>query len=78
MEKNIVIIEDDDDIREGIRILLEGEEFIVTEAGNGSEGLKKINKDTNLVIFYDAWYVRNQGMRRNKKIFLRSYFIFNS
>ncbi|MDO4470939.1 MAG: response regulator transcription factor [Bacillota bacterium] len=50
MEKNIMIIEDDDDIREGIRILLEGEEFIVTEAGNGSEGLKKINKDTNLVI----------------------------
>ena len=38
---NHLIIEDDKDIREGIRILLEGEGFTVTEAENGMDGLNK-------------------------------------
>lgn len=46
----ILIIEDEDDIREGIRILLESEEFTVEEAGDGFEGLKKLDNDTDLVI----------------------------
>lgn len=50
MENNILIIEDDKDIREGIRILLEGEGFFVEEAQNGLEGLKKLSAKTNLVI----------------------------
>lgn len=50
MNKNILIIEDDKDIREGIRILLEGEGFHVEEAQNGIEGLNKISAKTNLVI----------------------------
>ena len=32
----ILIIEDEDDIREGIRILLESEEFTVEEIGRAS------------------------------------------
>ena len=36
----ILIIEDDADIREGVRILLESENYQVTEADNGSRGLE--------------------------------------
>lgn len=50
MKNNILIIEDDKDIREGIRILLEGEGFCVDEAPNGMEGLEKLSAKTNLVI----------------------------
>ena len=47
---NILIIEDDEDIREGVRILLEGEGYQVTEACNGMEGLQKLSEETDLVI----------------------------
>ena len=50
MKNNILIIEDDQDIREGIRILLEGEGFAVEEVSNGMEGLKKLSERINLVI----------------------------
>ena len=47
---NILIIEDDEDIREGVRILLEGEQYQVQEAENGRKGLQLLTKDTDLVI----------------------------
>lgn len=47
---NILMIEDNAEIREGVRILLEGEDYNVTEAGNGNEGLKLLDSDTDLVI----------------------------
>ena len=50
MENHVLIIENDKDIREGIRILLEGEGFSVTEAENGMEGLQKLSSDISLVI----------------------------
>lgn len=50
MNKNILIIEDDTDIREGIKILLEGEGYSVEEASNGMDGLEKLNPNINLVI----------------------------
>ena len=50
MDNHVLIIEDDKDIREGIRILLEGEGFTVTEAENGMEGLQKLSSDINLII----------------------------
>ena len=50
MEKNILIIEDDKDIRERVKILLEGEGYSVEEASNGADGLKKLTPNTNLVI----------------------------
>lgn len=50
MKNNILIIEDDQDIREGVRILLEGEGFSITEAENGKEGLSKLSSGTDLVI----------------------------
>ena len=46
----ILIIEDDADIREGVRILLESENYQVTEAGDGRRGLELVEEDTDLVI----------------------------
>ena len=47
---NILIIEDDEDIREGVRILLESEDYRVQEAENGSCGLEMVDENTDLVI----------------------------
>lgn len=47
---NIMIVEDDEGIREGIRILLERENYAVTEVENGLEGLKLLIEQTDLVI----------------------------
>lgn len=47
---DILVIEDDSDIREGLRIFLEGENYSVDEAGNGRDGIKKVNDELNLVI----------------------------
>ncbi len=49
MEK-ILIIEDDEDIREGVRILLEGEGYSVSEAENGRKGLELLGEEPDLVI----------------------------
>lgn len=49
-QTNILIIEDDSDIRESVRILLEGEGFHVTEAQNGIEGIRQVTKLTHLII----------------------------
>lgn len=42
---NILIIEDDRDIREGVRILLESEGYSVMEAEDGFAGLRLLSKD---------------------------------
>lgn len=47
---SILIIEDDADIREGVRILLEGDGFRTEEAVNGTQGLSKLTDETGLVI----------------------------
>lgn len=46
----ILIVEDEADIREGIRILLGGEGYIVLEAGSGEEALAQMNDAVDLVI----------------------------
>ena len=47
---SILIIEDDEDIREGIRILFSGENYRIPEAGSGEEGLRLFSGDIDLVI----------------------------
>ena len=47
---NILIIEDDADVREGVRILLEGEDYTVAEAPDGASGLKLVSEE-----LYYAW-----------------------
>lgn len=46
----ILIVEDDGDIREGVRILLESEEYEVIEARDGEEGLDMLDETVDLVI----------------------------
>lgn len=46
----ILIIEDDEGIREGVRILLESEGYEVAEAGNGTDGLNLLDEQTDLLI----------------------------
>lgn len=51
MEKTrILLIEDDEDIREGIRILLNNEYYDVVEAQNGEKGLQMLDETVDLVI----------------------------
>ena len=58
----ILIIEDDPDIREGIRILLEGENYSVTEADCGETGLRLLKESTDLVIL-DVMMPGMSGLR---------------
>lgn len=46
----ILVVEDEPDIREGIRILLSGEGYTVIEASTGEEALRNINATVDLVI----------------------------
>lgn len=46
----IMVVEDEPDIREGIRILLSGEGYIVIEAGSGEEALKRMSDVVDMVI----------------------------
>lgn len=69
---NILIVEDDADIREGIRILLEGEEYAVTEAENGAMGLELLKPDTDLVIL-DVMMPGMSGIRTCEEIRKKSF-----
>ena len=46
----ILVVEDEDDIRAGIRILLKGEGYTVLEAASGEEALEKVNGTIDLII----------------------------
>ena len=46
----IMVVEDEQDIREGIRILLKGDGYSVIEAGSGEEALSQMNEAIDLVI----------------------------
>lgn len=49
-QANILIVEDDADIRESVRILLESENYQVREAESGCRGLELLNEQIDLVI----------------------------
>jgi len=48
--RTIMIVEDEPDIREGIRILLQGEGYELIEAGSGEDALEQLNDSIDLVI----------------------------
>ncbi len=49
-KRTILIIEDDESIRDGIRLLLESEGYSVKEAETGEQGLIMLDNDTSLII----------------------------
>lgn len=71
MEK-ILIIEDDEDIREGVRILLEGEGYSVSEAENGRKGLELLGEEPDLVIL-DVMMPGMSGLKTCEEIRKVSY-----
>ena len=66
-KENILIVEDDADIREGVRILLENENYNVQEASNGKEGLDRLSDKTDLVIL-DIMMPGMSGLRTCEEI----------
>lgn len=46
----ILIVEDNQEIREGIRLLYSGENYEIVEADSGEEGLRLFSDETDLVI----------------------------
>lgn len=66
-KEQILIIEDDPDIREGVRILLESENYEVLEAENGKKGLELLNGETDLVIL-DIMMPGMSGLRTCREI----------
>lgn len=48
--KNILIADDNSEIREIVRVLLESEHFHVTEAINGDDAVSKVDESTDLII----------------------------
>ncbi len=68
----ILLIEDDQDIREGVRILLESESYAVTEADSGVAGLRLLTGDTDLVIL-DVMMPGMSGLKTCEEIRKTSY-----
>ena len=68
----ILLIEDDQDIREGVRILLESESYAVTEADSGVAGLRLLTSDTDLVIL-DVMMPGMSGLKTCEEIRKTSY-----
>lgn len=66
------MIEDDEDIREGVRILLEGEGYEVLEAKNGGEGLQLLAEGPDLVIL-DIMMPGMSGLKTCEEIRKISY-----
>ncbi len=64
---HVLIVEDDADIRDGVRILLESEGYKVIEAENGKEGLKLLSDDIDLVIL-DIMMPVMSGLRTCEEI----------
>lgn len=68
MDKHkVLIVEDEADIRECVRILLESEGFDVKEADNGRKGLEQVTDDTDLVIL-DVCMPGMSGLRTCEEI----------
>ena len=49
-EYSILIVEDNEEIREGTRILFSGENYDIVEAADGEEGLERFSDSIDLVI----------------------------
>ena len=66
-QQTILIVEDEAEIREGIRILLSGESYTILEAENGEQALRKMNPQVDLVIL-DVMMPGVDGFEYCKKI----------
>lgn len=65
--QTILIVDDDPEIREGIRILLSGEEYAIIEAENGHQALERLTDTVDLVIL-DVMMPGISGLRTCEEI----------
>lgn len=80
MNEKIMVVDDHDDIREVIHVLLTNEGYQIIEAKNGKEALELLDDSIDLIIFRcndarDEWV---SGLFINERKDKCSYFIFNS
>ncbi|MGE5309352.1 MAG: response regulator [Deltaproteobacteria bacterium] len=68
MAIRILVVDDEDDIRDVLRITLEGEGYEVIEATNGEEGLTAINKQAPDLVLLDYKMPRMTGLEVCQKI----------
>ena len=68
----ILVIEDDRDIRDGIRLLLEDEQYEVQEAESAEEGLALLTPETDLIIL-DIMLPKMSGLTACEEIRKTSY-----
>ncbi len=66
-KEQVLLIEDDADIREGVRILLESEGYKVLEAEDGRQGLELLNDELDLIIL-DVMMPGMSGLRTCEEI----------
>jgi DNA-binding NtrC family response regulator len=60
---NILVIDDDEDVRSLIRAFLEPDGHTITEAGNGEEGLRQHSVSPAEVIISDIFMPGKDGMQ---------------
>lgn len=70
-EQTILIVEDDADIRDGVRILLAGEGYRILEAENGAKALQVFDPGVDLVIL-DVMMPGMSGLRVCEELRKRS------
>lgn len=66
MMTRILLIEDDADIREGVRLLLSAEGYEIIEADCGAKGLEQLDESIDLVIL-DVMMPGISGIKHVKK-----------
>ena len=68
MAIRILVVDDEDDIRDVLRITLEGEGYEVSEASNGEEGFKAILAHAPDLVLLDYKMPRMTGLEVCAKI----------
>ena len=69
--QTILVVDDDSEIREGIRILLSGEDYMILEADSGQRALEMLTDTVDLVIL-DVMMPGLSGLRTCEEIRKRS------
>ncbi len=62
MMKNVLIIEDDKNYRELLKIAFEKADYVVTEASNGVEGCRIFRKDFHQLVITDIFMPDKEGI----------------
>ena len=69
MEMNhVLVVEDDKEIREGVKIYLKSQGYEVYEAADGTEGLKVLEKEEMHLAIVDIMMPRLDGIRMTMKL----------